>query len=165
MTTIAPTVVERTLAVVAHVAVSDCERIRPGLIAQPVNTASSLAYCVSGGWLLRAGPRAADRRALGLAAIAAGLGSVAYHGPGGVAARLFHDITALALAGTSMTAALRHPVSPARRVALVAVVSAGIDVHAASRTDRVLCRPGSPWQGHALWHLLSAAAVAVATPA
>ena len=60
----APTVVEwwgRRRAAVhdldrGHLAWSDCERVRPGFIAQPVNTWSSLAYCVAGAWIIARGP-------------------------------------------------------------------------------------------------------------
>ncbi len=41
----------------------------------------------------------------------------------------------------------------------VALVAVGVLVHAGSRTGCRWCRPRSRWQGHALWHLLSAAAL------
>ena len=61
---------------------SDCEQIRTGLIAQPVNTLSSLAYVAGGGWVagaVRAGRPAAV--AFGALLGAVGAGSVLYHGP------------------------------------------------------------------------------------
>ena len=64
----------------------DCERLHDGLVAQPVNTASALAYVAVGAWLV--GRR---RTVFGLAVAAAGVGSVDYHGPGSPAARLLHD--------------------------------------------------------------------------
>jgi hypothetical protein len=74
----------------------DCERLRDGLVAQPVNTASALAYLLAAAWLARRGARldAASRRetlAFGLAVAAAGVGSVDFHGPGSPAARWLHD--------------------------------------------------------------------------
>jgi hypothetical protein len=79
----------------------DCERLHDGLIAQPVNTASALAYVAVGAWLIGRGLRlgAAGRSssgqprtvAFGVAVAAAGIGSVDYHGPGSPAARLLHD--------------------------------------------------------------------------
>ena len=74
----------------------DCERLREGLVAQPVNTASALAYLLAAAWLARqgAGRDAAARRealAFGLAVAAAGVGSVDFHGPGSPAARWLHD--------------------------------------------------------------------------
>jgi hypothetical protein len=41
----------------------------------------------------------------------------------------------------------------------VVLLAAGALVHARSRTGCRWCRPRSHWQGHALWHLLSAAAL------
>jgi hypothetical protein len=74
----------------------DCERLHDGLVAQPVNTASALAYLLAAAWLARQGARrdAAARRealAFGLAVAAAGGGSVDFHGPGSPAARWLHD--------------------------------------------------------------------------
>ena len=79
----------------------DCERLHDGLIAQPVNTVSALAYVAVGAWLVGRGLRsgAAGRPspgrpatvAFGVAVAAAGLGSVDYHGPGSPAARFLHD--------------------------------------------------------------------------
>jgi hypothetical protein len=80
-----------------HVAAGDCERCRPGPIAQPVNAVSSLAFVAAGGPLVR-DPRPLTR-ALGWAAVATGLGSVAYHGPGTAAGRYVHDASLLALLG------------------------------------------------------------------
>jgi hypothetical protein len=143
----------------AHVAESDCERIRPSVIAQPVNTASSLALCASGAWILPRRPTTGRGLALGTAAIAAGVGSAAYHGPGGRTARIVHDVTAVALCG-ALGAALMSPRARAsRRLAAVGCLATAAAVHTASRTGRVLCRPDSVWQGHALWHVLVAAAV------
>jgi hypothetical protein len=72
----------------------DCERLHDGLIAQPVNTASALAYVAVGAWLLRR-----HQPLFGLAVAAAGIGSVDYHGPGSPAARLLHDGGLYAVAG------------------------------------------------------------------
>ena len=78
----------------------DCERLHDGLIAQPVNTVSALAYVAVGAWLVGRGLRsgAAGRPspgrpatvAFGVAVAAAGLGSVDYPGPGSPAARFLH---------------------------------------------------------------------------
>ena len=141
-----------------HIAVSDCERCRPGLVAQPVNTLSSLAYCAAGAWVLRR-PRTTSRVALGIAAIAAGVGSAAYHGPGGRASKLVHDWSAATFATMLAIAFATGPVSARRRVATIGLFGAGVAVHTSSRTGRVLCRPDSVLQGHALWHALGAAAV------
>ncbi len=84
-----------------HVAAGDCERCRPGLVAQPVNTLSSLAYVVSGAAQLQAAGPSGRRseRALAWATVAAGLGSVAYHGPGRRLGRYAHDAALIAMLG------------------------------------------------------------------
>lgn len=78
-----------------HVAVGDCERGRPGLIAQPANAVSSLAFVAAGVPLVRGRPGVT--RALGWAAVATALGSVAYHGPGTAVGRYAHDASLIAL--------------------------------------------------------------------
>lgn len=79
----------------SHVAAGDCERCRSGPVAQPANAVSSLAYVAAAVPLVRS--RRTTTRALGWAAVAAGLGSVAYHGPGTTAGRYVHDAGLLAL--------------------------------------------------------------------
>lgn len=97
----------------AVVAASDCERCRPGLVTQPVNTASSLAYVVAG-LAAVAGARdhaAGDRpgaRAVGWSMVAVGLGSVAYHGPGTAGGRWAHDSSLLAMTGLVALADVHH---------------------------------------------------------
>ena len=51
---------------------SDCEHCRPGLVSQPVNTVSSLAYVAAGADLLR---RPNPDRAFAWAVISVGIGS------------------------------------------------------------------------------------------
>ncbi|HEX7134619.1 MAG TPA: hypothetical protein VF228_18745 [Iamia sp.] len=190
-----------------HVAAGDCERCRPGPIAQPVNTVSSLAFVAAGVPLVR-GARPLTR-ALGWAAVAAGLGSVAYHGPGTGLGRYAHDASLLALLGLMalddaerttgrtppaavvavvpvLAAVGAHPdltevAQPlAGAVAVVAgvarsvradggrgvaplgglaILGAGALLHALGRTGAPLCRPDSPLQPHAVWHVAAAAAV------
>jgi len=73
--------------------VSDCERIGDGLLAQPVNALSALAYVVAGLAVLA---KAGHRRVMlgyGVALIAVGVGSVDFHGPDGFGARWLHDVT------------------------------------------------------------------------
>lgn len=197
----------------AVVAASDCERCRPGLVTQPVNTVSSLAYVVAGAASLAEARRrptgtAPGTRAVGWALVAVGLGSVAYHGPGGVVGRWAHDASLLAMTGlvvltdihhdrgTEPTAAevaatgiaatvAAHPrtsetaqlltaagalLAETRRhlargddeptgVLAATSLAAGLGLHVAGRTDRPLCRPDSPLQPHAGWHVLSAVAL------
>jgi hypothetical protein len=86
----------RTISGRPHVAVDDCETCRSGPIAQPANAASSLAYVVAGADLLR---RPDPDRPFAWAVIAVGLGSVAYHGPGGVVGKWAHDASLIAMLG------------------------------------------------------------------
>jgi hypothetical protein len=74
---------------------SDCEEWRPGLLHQPVNSLSSLAYVVAGVWVAtrpqtdRAG-RVAGAVFAG-AVIGTGVGSLLYHGPQWPGSAFVHD--------------------------------------------------------------------------
>ncbi|NLV55807.1 MAG: ceramidase [Acidimicrobiales bacterium] len=81
-----------------HVAAADCERCRDGWVAQPANTLSSLAFVLAAAPLASRRPDPAGRL-VAATAVAAGLGSVAYHGPGTVAGRYLHDAGLLAMLG------------------------------------------------------------------
>jgi hypothetical protein len=152
----------------------DCERLHDGLIAQPVNTASALAYVAVGAWLLSrpwpegSGRSRAGRVAFGVAVVAAGIGSVDYHGPGSPAARLLHDGGLYAVVGYVAWAEIARRVGRTRlpsggrvayRVAL-ATAAAGAACWWAGRTASPLCVPDSLLQPHAAWHLLGSAALA-----
>jgi hypothetical protein len=141
----------------------DCERLHDGLIAQPVNTASALAYVAVGAWLV--GRR---QPVFGLAVAAAGIGSVDYHGPGSPAARLVHDGGLYAVVGYVAWAEVARRVGRSRltsrgrvayRVALAAT-AAGLACWWAGRTASPWCDPDRLLQPHAAWHLLGAAALA-----
>ena len=125
----------------------DCERLHDGLVAQPVNTASALAYVAVGAWLL--GRRQA---VFGLAVVAAGVGSVDYHGPGSPAARLLHDGGLYAVVGLVAWHEAARRVGQARR--------AGTGAPWAGRTASPWCDPDRLLQPHAAWHLLGAATLA-----
>jgi Ceramidase len=80
------------------VGTSDCEHIGQGLLGQPVNTLSSLAYVAVGALLLRRALaiRSTERAVLtGYAAtvIAVGLGSAAFHGLMPSWGRFAHDFS------------------------------------------------------------------------
>jgi hypothetical protein len=193
---------------------SDCEQIRTGLIAQPVNTLSSLAYVAAGGWVAARGVRAGRPAAVTFGALlgAVGAGSILYHGPCPPGAQQAHDSSlaaALGLVvlhntaavtghqraipnvvqlGAAVAAAL--PVLPTGRftnhvvavlglaaVATEAVsvrdhravgssagaavsLALGVIINGLSRTGGPLCRPETLLQGHAAWHMLSAASLA-----
>ena len=143
----------------AHVAASDCERIRPGLIGQPANTLSSLAFVAAAVPLWRRG-RAWKTVAAALAF--EGLGSVAYHGPGGTAAKFVHDIGIVGLLAAFGTVARDDPRSLRPRPLPVALTLGAVALHALSRTGGPLCSCRSPLQGHAVFHVLAAAALAAA---
>ncbi|RLE17037.1 MAG: hypothetical protein DRJ28_00125 [Actinobacteria bacterium] len=82
----------------ATIGESDCETISNGLLAQPVNAVSSLAYVVVGGIVLYSITRSEDeersnRLVFGFLLVATGVGSVLFHGPQGPASRFVHDVT------------------------------------------------------------------------
>jgi hypothetical protein len=150
----------------------DCERLDPGLVAQPFNTASALAYVAAGAWLvgrgLRAGPGGRRTVAFGLAVTLAGVGSVDYHGPGSPAARLLHDGGLYAVVGLVAWHELvrrggRAAWPPGRRRAYrlaLTATAAGAACWWLGRTTSPWCDPDSLLQGHAAWHAFTAAALA-----
>ena len=78
---------------------SDCERIGDGLLGQPVNTFTSLAYVAVGALLLR---RALVSRSPALVVYATtvvsiGIGSAAFHGPMPSWGRFAHDFSIAAV--------------------------------------------------------------------
>lgn len=152
------------MTVPPHVAASDCETVRPGCIGQPANTLSSLAFIVAAAPITRAAQRRRRPawRAVAAAAALEGLGSVAYHGPGGRAAKTLHDagLVALVAAVATALAAEGRPVTPLPRATVLAV--AALTLHTLSRTGGPLCSCHSALQGHALFHVLAAAALVAA---
>ena len=73
---------------------SDCERVLVGALAQPILAVTSLAYVAAGlavlSWAVRAAQGAAGW-GRGVALVAVGVGSFAYHGPQPSWAKLAHD--------------------------------------------------------------------------
>jgi len=157
--------------VVVALAGSDCEQLRSGVFAQPVNALSSFAYVVTGVWLVwRSGRAGFDRRLLvagGAAMVGVGLGSFGYHGPQPAGATLVHNgsVWWLVLVLITRTIAL---LADARRVAWAAWRSAAawmvpaLTAYVAGRTGSPLCDPAAVWQFHAVWHVLSAVGLGVA---
>jgi hypothetical protein len=147
------------------VAASDCERIRPGLVGQPANTVSSLAFVAAAVPIARRARVARSAAWAGVAASAAveGLGSVAYHGPGGPVAKAVHDAGLVALVGTLAVARLTEQPRQLRPGAAV-LGAAAFALHALSRTGGPLCSCNSRLQGHAVFHVLAAAALVAASP-
>ena len=98
-----------------------------------------------------------------MAAAVEGLGSVAYHGPGGRRAKALHD-AGLRRAGRRRSASRSDAkAGPCRRAPVTAALAvAAVALHALSRTGGPLCSCRSPLQGHAVFHVLAAAALAAA---
>jgi heme A synthase len=90
---------------------SDCEHIGRGLLAQPANTLSSLAYVLAGMLLLartlagRPGVRMAPA-VYAVTVIGVGIGSAAFHGPMPAWGRFAHDLSIAAVLALVITAAL-----------------------------------------------------------
>jgi hypothetical protein len=139
-----------------HVAVSDCERIHDGFIAQPANTLSSLAFIAAAVpiWRRRAW------RPVAAALAFEGVGSVAYHGPGGRASKVVHDVGLLALLLAYARVATVEPSSLRPRKTAIVLGACAVALHALSRTGGPLCSCNSRVQGHAIFHVIAAAAIA-----
>ena len=98
---------------------------------------------------------------MAVAAAVEGLGSVAYHGPGGAWPKRLHDAGLVALAASRSASPIGRegrPVPPAGRSPPSLAVAA-VALHALSRTGGPLCSCRSPLQGHAVFHVLAAAAL------
>ena len=146
------------------VAASDCESIRPGFISQPANTVSSLAFVVAAIPIARAARRRNQPAwmAVAVAAAVEGLGSVAYHGPGGRGAKVLHDGGLVALAAALGVAVGREGRPVAVRPLTAALTVSAVVLHTLSRTGGPLCSCHSRLQGHAVFHALAAAALVAA---
>ncbi len=150
---------------------SDCERIREGWLAQPVNAVTSLAFVAASGVVLartRGPAREVRGEVLAYSTMLAlvGAGSVAFHGPQPPGAKAMHDLPiplliALAL-GTPLVRrrAGRTALpgwSPRRGAALAGTAVAAGLAYAGGRTGAPTCDPDSPVQLHGAWHVLCAA--------
>ena len=84
--------------VLAVIGASDCEELGTGLLAQPFNTWTSLAYVVAGVWIIlrrRAWRLDPSATFFGLLVVANGLGSVAFHAAADATGRWLHDVSLL----------------------------------------------------------------------
>lgn len=149
---------------------TDCERIRPGLIAQPVNTVTSLAFVAAAGvTALRSRRRGssfgAQEAAYSTLLALVGIGSVAFHGPQPPGAKVLHDAPIAALLALAVaTPAVRRARggtalpgwTPTRGAALAGVGVAAVGSFVGGRTTSPVCRPDSALQLHGLWHVLAA---------
>lgn len=86
----------RAAAPATRLGSSDCEHLRDGVLAQPVNALSSAAFVLAGGVVAAWASARPDLRhdlaaGLSVGLVAAGLGSIDYHGPQSRVAAWGHD--------------------------------------------------------------------------
>jgi len=148
---------------------SDCERIGLGLLAQPVNALTSLAFVVAGAWIVHRALGARDGRArlilFGCVVASVGVGSVLYHGPQPAPAQNLHDGTIVVVVvgvGVLELIRARRRFHRDRRGYLLAVAALllGAVAFTFGRTSSPLCSPGDIVQLHGLWHVFAALALA-----
>ncbi len=89
---------QTTAFMFAGIGETDCEAITGGLLAQPVNALSSVAYVLAGLMLVIRSARSRGANSVtqiffGWALFGVGAGSFAFHGPMPPGARLVHDLT------------------------------------------------------------------------
>jgi hypothetical protein len=84
-----------------------------------------------------------------------------YHGPMPPGAELVHDGAIVALIATTCWAAWRRRPWPRPPLAALAAAAVAAAANVLSRTGAPLCRPHSLLQGHAVWHALTALALAL----
>ncbi|WP_231737671.1 hypothetical protein [Mycobacterium sp. IS-1742] len=140
---------------------SDCERIVDGALAQPVLAVTSLAFVAAGLVVLCSAARWRAPLAwlAGVALVAVGIGSVAFHGPQPSWSKPVHDLPIIAVGLVYVVILARSR----RRLRLVwapaaGILALGLAAYAAGRSGSPLCRPDSLWQFHGAWHVLSAIA-------
>ena len=136
---------------------SDCEALRDGVLGQPANTVSSLAYLAAAAYVLRKGGPPGPAVALALV----GVGSVLYNGPMPPVAEMVHDASLLAIPVAALAVAWRRRSFPRPPTAAVVALAVAAVANVLSRTGAPLCRPDSLLQGHAVWHVLTAVGAAL----
>ncbi len=140
-----------------RVAESDCEHVGRGLLAQPANTLSSLAYVLAGAMLLlralagRPSARLAPA-VYAITAIGVGIGSAAFHGPMPAWGRFAHDL--------SIAVVLAFVIGYDAAFARHAGVSTGLAVFGGIAGSCAVVLALSPDAGNALDAVLVAGAVA-----
>jgi hypothetical protein len=114
---------------------SDCERIGTGVLAQPVNAISSLAFALFG-LIVLVSIRSQDkterenRIIFGILMILTGVGSVLFHGPQGSASHFLHDVTILLTMTAVVTMNLAGLVEWTERRVIAILATVGIAVSA-----------------------------------
>jgi hypothetical protein len=150
---------------------TDCERLRPGLIAQPVNTATSLAFVAAAGATAlrsrrRGTPYGAQEVAYSALLALVGIGSVAFHGPQPRGAKVLHDAPIAGMLALAVATPVVRRVggrtalpgwTPRRGAVLAGVAVAAAAAFAGGRTSAPTCCPDCVLQLHGLWHVLAAA--------
>lgn len=159
----------RTVLVVEDMGETDCEFLRDGLWAQPVNTVSSLAYILVALliliWAIRT--QRVSWSLIGYTAVLAivGLGSVDFHGTQSTLAQFLHDVpVAVLVIGSVLIPVIRKiraelPLPGMSRGWLILVIVAGLLALVAfllGGTDSQFCDPQAIVQLHGLWHVLTA---------
>jgi hypothetical protein len=71
-------------------AAADCEAITAGFLGQPVNALTTFGFVIAGGYVIARRP---ERRWVGIALIATGVGSFLFHGPMPAGNEWAHDVT------------------------------------------------------------------------
>ena len=152
---------------------SDCEALRDGLLAQPVNALTSMAYVVAGVvvWV-----RIPPRRRIGAAGAYAlllglvGIGSILYHGPQPPGSKFLHDapipLLLLLIAAVAANRLLRHRrvlpgLSRQRLLTLIALGALAGAAYLFGRTGSPLCDEDSWLQLHGVWHIATAVAFVI----
>lgn len=149
---------------------SDCEAVRDGILGQPANTVTSLAFVAVGVVVLqtvrRRGLEDVPRRVFGWLLVATGLGSAIYHGPHPPGARFVHDLPIIGLIVFMVFVEVsvrrsgeRWPLPRETTIALVVCTVAGAASWLFGRTGSPLCDPDGIVQLHAQWHLFAAASL------
>lgn len=96
------------VSLITAIGESDCESIGSGVLAQPVNAISSLAFVVFGVVVLLSASgqqktERINRMVFGVLMISTGIGSVLFHGPQGPASHFLHDATIIVTMGAIVT--------------------------------------------------------------
>jgi hypothetical protein len=123
------------LSFIIAIGESDCESIGTGVLAQPVNAISSLAFAVFG-FIVLFSIRAQDkierenRLIIAILMIATGIGSVLFHGPQGPLSHFLHDVTILLTMTAIVTMNLAGLLKWTERRVLVILLVVGIAVSA-----------------------------------
>ncbi|MGB6059882.1 MAG: hypothetical protein WBF71_16620 [Microthrixaceae bacterium] len=154
---------------------SDCESLHDGLFAQPVNTVTSLSFLGVGLWAasrvpsLQRGDRAGATAFASLVALN-GVGSAAYHGPQFPGSQTLHDLPAYGVVVVGAAVPLWRRVrgrralpgwTNAKGLGILASNSVAAVSYAEGRSASRMCKPDSWVQFHGLWHLSTAAMMAV----